>query len=793
MGENVKGGEGNNPDSKKRKREGGRTEESGVKELRAAHAKWKAMPEKERGIFNTSWLQNNAVNIEAWMRTHSGIPYFIALAGGDVAQDFVISHVRGRTPESVTKELRAAHAKWKAMPENERGDFNDQWLQKNVSKSEAWMRTHSGIPYFIALAGGDVAQDFVISRKDDRTPESAVVELRAAHAKWKALPENERGVFNVSWLQKKAADVARWMRRRGGVRRFVALAGGVVAGDFVVSSNKDRTPESAVIELRAAHAKWKALLENERGTFDISWLQKNATAIQGWMFNHGGVPYFVTLAGGQVERDFVVRKKYGRTPESVTEELRAAHAKWKAMPENERGDFNYTWLRGYRYGLTQWMAKNGGIQRFVTLAGDTVVKDFQARTSGDNELHGQLTRFVTGQSDAENDKTNFVDFKRLIAVFGVSAALDLLFKFHPEFKDLPIDRVKSTMAEYLGDFLVAKHEFNPKDIGDAVPLLSDATYRDALFENMKAHCMLYYFDQRKAGVRGNGHDIVYKYLVQMVDELHSITDKNLDQVIEDVVTYFSVALQEFEKPEKFVDRLAADREFPDMNQRINMKELKDKKRMLIADEMGLGKSASVIMAKEHMKFGCALIVVPSNVIQTWLDYLSDDSERGGYFKSGQAPRVLIITDPEQLRTVIKSEYDYLLISHTRLNGRYAQALEQLDPKMLIVDEVHKLKNLSGVHSSSLKPLLRKLEGEDKYVALLSGTPIPNKVRDIAFVLKTLFPRQFGEMPDSLLVRSIIQGNIVGLRTLLLPHMQLKELEDAVDMPERAQMVTQVKM
>src|SRR3989344_3780403 len=343
MGENVKGGEGNNPDSKKRKREGGRTEESGVKELRAAHAKWKAMPEKERGIFNTSWLQNNAVNIEAWMRTHSGIPYFIALAGGDVAQDFVISHVRGRTPESVTKELRAAHAKWKAMPENERGDFNDQWLQKNVSKSEAWMRTHSGIPYFIALAGGDVAQDFVISRKDDRTP------------------------------------------------------------------------ESAVIELRAAHAKWKALLENERGTFDISWLQKNATAIQVWMFNHGGVPYFVTLAGGQVERDFVVKKKYGRTPESVTEELRAAHAKWKAMPENERGDFNYTWLRGYRYGLTQWMAKNGGIQRFV-------------------------------------------------AVCGVSAALDLLFKFLPEFKDLPIDRVKSTMAEYLGDFLVAKHEFNPKAI-----------------------------------------------------------------------------------------------------------------------------------------------------------------------------------------------------------------------------------------------------------------------------------------------------------------------------------------
>ncbi|MCX6780749.1 MAG: SNF2-related protein, partial [Candidatus Magasanikbacteria bacterium] len=415
------------------------------------------------------------------------------------------------------------------------------------------------------------------------------------------------------------------------------------------------------------------------------------------------------------------------------------------------------------------------------------------------ELEDRLKKDLS-KDEQEKDGLS-QNIRSLIGVFGASRAIDLLYKFRPEFRGIPVERVKSCLGEYLGDFLAAKHEFHLKDLGEAKEFLSDTTFREGLYETMKSHCLQYYFQERKKGVEGDSYEIIYGYLVHIIDELGDDTNEFLDQVIEDVVTYFADAIQKFHKPEKFVDHLAEGREFPDLNQKINMKELQDKKRMLIADEMGLGKSASVIMAKEHMKLGCAVVVVPAVVVGTWQDYLSDDPERKGYFKPGQAPRVLVVENPEQLRDVTKDQYDYIIVSHGRLNGRYAPLLEQLDPDMLIVDEVHELKNIkagkkAAVRSRALMPLVRKLEQgekENKYLAILSGTPIPNKVRDVALTLKMLYPEKFADMSSAELVRDIIHGDAINLRALLIPHMQMKELEDVVEMPERAEKIVEVKL
>jgi len=98
--------------------------------------------------------------------------------------------------------------------------------------------------------------------------------------------------------------------------------------------------------------------------------------------------------------------------------------------------------------------------------------------------------------------------------------------------------------------------------------------------------------------------------------------------------------EDISKPDNIVDELEPGRLFPDLNQRINIKELALKKKMLIADEMGVGKSASAILAKESLGVKQALVVVPSNVIEVWQKYLSDyrngDGEAVGYFKEGQA-------------------------------------------------------------------------------------------------------------------------------------------------------------
>src|SRR3989344_1165232 len=269
-----------------------RTPESAIEELRVAHAKWKAQSEGERGRFSPNWLAQNAAGLFAWMKKNGGYAAWIAQTGGDVEKDFEVLLVTDRTTESAIEELRAAHAKWKALPEEERGKFSPQWLQKNYGGLHLWLYKRGGLSSFVTLAGGDVEKDFEKERNYGRTPESAIVELRAAHAKWKALPVEERGKFNTFWLYKNSHSFEDWARRHGGAEKFVALAGGDVSKDF---NKKDfnreqivvRTPESVVGELRAAHAKWKALPEEERGKFGPTWIARNTGGLIDWIRRYG--------------------------------------------------------------------------------------------------------------------------------------------------------------------------------------------------------------------------------------------------------------------------------------------------------------------------------------------------------------------------------------------------------------------------------------------------------------------------------------------------------------------------
>src|SRR6185436_17423700 len=102
--------------------------------------------------------------------------------------------------------------------------------------------------------------------------------------------------------------------------------------------------------------------------------------------------------------------------------------------------------------------------------------------------------------------------------------------------------------------------------------------------------------------------------------------------------------------------------------------IEDKKRILIGDEMGLGKSASAILAKECLGVKQALVVAPSNVIDTWKNYLSDlkaeDGTPKGYFKEGQVPKVLVVWDLKSLQRKDIGTFDYILISQERLTTPY---------------------------------------------------------------------------------------------------------------------------
>ncbi len=384
----------------------------------------------------------------------------------------------------------------------------------------------------------------------------------------------------------------------------------------------------------------------------------------------------------------------------------------------------------------------------------------------------------------KGDSLTAQQFRSLIGLFGPSKVLDILYKFRPEFRGLPVkeEYVKSLMADYIGDFLVVRHGFRVDDLPIAVEFVKDPKLREGLLEIMKEACLEYYHLEKRKNKDRQDKEIIEEYIGGVRQKSANLGSTDIDFVITELEKYYS-GLLSIEKPEKIVLGLKEGRDFPDLNQRINIRELSDKKKILIADEMGLGKSASAILTKESLGIKQALVVVPSNVVSTWVDNKKKKGYLHTYFKPGENPSVLVVESIEDLQRDT-STYDYIVISHERMTEEYTTELMKLDPGMLIVDEVHKFKNVNeGVRSQLLLSLAKKIEGDDKYLAILSGTPVPNKIEDVALILRLLYPEKFNEMKNSEMVRSIINGDLIDLRSLLVPRMQMKSLRESVEMPQ----------
>lgn len=404
-------------------------------------------------------------------------------------------------------------------------------------------------------------------------------------------------------------------------------------------------------------------------------------------------------------------------------------------------------------------------------------------TDGDN-----FERFVADQ-----------DIQDCYKIFGSLSHSDILILFgKEEFRAVPSDQISRIIRESLGDTLL-----------EGVPLSDIEKYKDIfkriddLDPDVQSRMAEYLIETVvKSGVielYGKNHGR-YEEPVEFKDEIFAYLDdlsgKADSKFLSEALTKFKqefAQMVSFERPGNMVESVSGNRHFPDFYQLINVNEIADKHRMLIADQMGMGKSASAILSKESLteqnKCGTALVVVPSNILEseTWQNYLSDkideDGKQVGYFKKGEAPKVLIVTNPSDLNSPnVTKDYDYVLISQERLNSNYMPGLMELDFDMLISDEVHKLKKPNGVLSKNLLRLGEKFTDEDKYMVLLSGTPIPNKVRDIAVSMKLLR----SDVPDikeatiSQLSSQIIEGSVdvVGMseiRGYLMSHMQMKRM------------------
>lgn len=417
-----------------------------------------------------------------------------------------------------------------------------------------------------------------------------------------------------------------------------------------------------------------------------------------------------------------------------------------------------------------------------------------------------LTENFLGFSEEmkQGETVDAEEFKNLIEIFGPDNCVDLLFQYRPDFKDVPVDLVSSFLTEYLGVFLIERGRLNLDNLSLAPEFLSNEKLKNSLVEVLKQHCLTYYQHEKRDNPQQDDISIISRHLDYLRDKIGCLEDSEaLLEVLDAVDDYYTYLFVEIEKPSVFVESLTGDRPFPDLTQRINVGELvyqddergiKQKRRMLFADDPGMGKSASAIMAKEHVGAKCAVILSPGGMVETWKSYLSDrvgdNGRQIGYFKPGLSPNVLTVESPSDLEGIDTNQYDYIILSHGRLKPSYTDKLKMLGFDMLIVDEAHEFKNIEeGQKAAELISISDYVaEQDDSYTLMLTATPAPNKVGDIAMMLRLLYPGRFlddegNPMSNRELSLRIIKGDYIDLRTLLVPRMQRKLIADSIKMTE----------
>ncbi|MBU1203692.1 MAG: methyltransferase domain-containing protein [Nanoarchaeota archaeon] len=174
-----------------------------------------------------------------------------------------------------------------------------------------------------------------------------------------------------------------------------------------------------------------------------------------------------------------------------------------------------------------------------------------------------------------------------------------------------------------------------------------------------------------------------------------------------------------------------------------MKDIIDKKRVLVADEMGMGKcaeaiGAKVIIEKREGRDLSTLVVCPPSVMHHW------EKEIREWYPKGEDTRISKILTTTYNQDLVKAKNsDFVIVSYHTLSYygediSKIRELKNLGFEYGIVDEVHNAKNPESIRSSAVRELFHSMD----YLALLTGTPIPNTVIDIYSSLNLLDKKAF---------------------------------------------------
>lgn len=174
--------------------------------------------------------------------------------------------------------------------------------------------------------------------------------------------------------------------------------------------------------------------------------------------------------------------------------------------------------------------------------------------------------------------------------------------------------------------------------------------------------------------------------------------------------------------------------FPALHQKIAGRFIADERKVLLADGVGLGKTAEAIIAKNMIESTngkvTAVAVVPNEVVDHWerqIDKWNKEKKKVVVIRSSNKAEALAEIEREKPDFIVVS-YD-MVFRTTNGNGETIGERLAKVADYAIFDEVDEAKSEGALRT---KQILQIAENA-RYVAMLSATPLPNSLADLAVI------------------------------------------------------------
>ncbi len=179
-------------------------------------------------------------------------------------------------------------------------------------------------------------------------------------------------------------------------------------------------------------------------------------------------------------------------------------------------------------------------------------------------------------------------------------------------------------------------------------------------------------------------------------------------------------------------------------------------RALLADDMGLGKTIQAITAAawlaNHSGVKKVLIVCPASLKHQWAREIE---------KFTSYPLQIIQGPVEDRQVQYRADALFYIVNYELVLRDLSVISETLKPDLLILDEAQRIKNWRTKIASTIKLI------SSRYVFVLTGTPLENRIEDLYSLLQVVDARVLGPLWRCLLDFHITdeRGKVIGYRNL----------------------------